>query len=102
VSENARTGRFSVPLCLAGAALLALSLVFGLVTGYFLAWGLNEGSGDPAATAAAWVVLAAFVGYVLAVAPVLWRRAPSSRVRLTVLAPHALFVAIAAFGYVKR
>jgi hypothetical protein len=101
VSENAGPGRFSLPLCLAGAVLLGLSLVFGLVTGYFLAWGIGEEDGGPVATAAAWAVLATFVVYVLAVAPMLWCRARSAGVRLAVLAPHVVFVAVAAFGYVK-
>lgn len=93
---------FSVALCLAGVGLLALCWVAGLISGYFIAWGVSEGEGTPATRSLAWLVLLALAGYVIAGAPLLWRRTRSIAGRAAVLGPHAALIAVGVIGLLLR
>jgi hypothetical protein len=101
VERSTRRAGFSVRVQLSGIVLLVLGLVSGLVTFYFLAWGVGEEEGGPAARAASRLLLAGFAVYALVVAPLLWPRAAGVRTKALVLAPHAGFVTLAVFGMIR-
>jgi cytochrome bd-type quinol oxidase subunit 2 len=95
------TRRFSLPILLCGLLFLVLSLVFGLVTFYFLAWGVGEEEGSAAAQVTSGLLLACFAAYALLVAPFIWPRVRSSRAKVLVLLPYLGFLSLAGIGMIR-